>query len=395
MASVNAKNGKLYLDFRYQGKRRKEYTLLENTQINRKRLSKVAAKIEVAIKTGTFVYEDFFPEHQNNISVNQRNVYPTMQTQSVVLMETPSIRSFFEQWREEMSPTWRKTYIDTINMTFNCHVFPFFGQEKKVGDITKEQIHAFRAHLAKAHPKSNRILSPSTVNRALKLLRMMLNEAADRFDFKSPFAGVKLLKERKSHIEPFSLDEVKLILKHVRKDMHHYFLVRFFTGVRSGEANGLKWKYVDFERRQILIRETFVNGEFEYTKNDGSQREIDMSSLVYDALIAQYEVTGKQPYVFCSHNGHPMDNHNIVNRIWKPLLSYLELPYRRPYTMRHTAATLWLAAGENPEWIARQMGHSTTEMLFKVYSRYVPNLTRNDGTAFSQLLANNGFGGNQ
>ncbi|MDX2503423.1 MAG: site-specific integrase, partial [Gammaproteobacteria bacterium] len=35
---------------------------------------------------------------------------------------------------------------------------------------------------------------------------------------------------------------------------------------------------------------------------------------------------------------------------------------------------------------ARQMGHSTTEMLFRVYSRYVPNLTRNDGSAFEKLL---------
>ena len=65
----------------------------------------------------------------------------------------------------------------------------------------------------------------------------------------------------------------------------------------------------------------------------------------------------------------------------------------RPYQMRHTAATLWLAAGENPEWIARQLGHTTTEMLFRVYSRYVPNLTRNDGTAFERMLAANSIAG--
>jgi integrase len=47
---------------------------------------------------------------------------------------------------------------------------------------------------------------------------------------------------------------------------------------------------------------------------------------------------------------------------------------------------LWLAAGESPEWIARQMGHSTTEMLFRVYSRFVPNLTRQDGSAFERLV---------
>ena len=57
------------------------------------------------------------------------------------------------------------------------------------------------------------------------------------------------------------------------------------------------------------------------------------------------------------------------------------------YQMRHTAATLWLASGEAPEWIARQLGHSSTEMLFRVYSRYVPNLPRQDGSAIDRLLA--------
>ena len=50
------------------------------------------------------------------------------------------------------------------------------------------------------------------------------------------------------------------------------------------------------------------------------------------------------------------------------------------------AATLLLASGENPEWVARTLGHSSTEMLFKVYSRYIPNLTRMDGSAFERLI---------
>jgi integrase len=53
-------------------------------------------------------------------------------------------------------------------------------------------------------------------------------------------------------------------------------------------------------------------------------------------------------------------------------------------------ATLWLAAGENPEWIARQMGHTSTEMLFTVYSRFVPNLTRRDGSAIERMFENMG-----
>jgi hypothetical protein len=50
-------------------------------------------------------------------------------------------------------------------------------------------------------------------------------------------------------------------------------------------------------------------------------------------------------------------------------------------------AEAWLASGEAPEWIARQLGHANTQMLFTVYSRFVPNLTRRDGSAIDRLLA--------
>jgi integrase len=54
---------------------------------------------------------------------------------------------------------------------------------------------------------------------------------------------------------------VKSILATVREDFRDYFTVRFFTGMRTGEVDGLKWKYIDFERRLILVRETVVLGD--------------------------------------------------------------------------------------------------------------------------------------
>lgn len=213
-----------------------------------------------------------------------------------------------------------------------------------------------------------------------------MNEAAERYDFTSPFLGVKSLKIQRTDIAPFSLDEVSLFLTKVREDYKAYYTVRFFTGMRTGEVDGLRWKYIDFERREILVCESVVQNQMTYTKNDGSQREIFMSQPVYDALREQQKVTGGQEFVFCNRDGNPLYHHNVTRRVWHPTLRHLGLKRRPPYQTRHTAATLWLAAGEAPEWIARQMGHTTTEMLFRVYSRYVPNLTRQDGSAFERLI---------
>ena len=265
---------------------------------------------------------------------------------------------------------------------------PAFG-DRPVGTITKAEVLAFPAKLAELPGRTGEKLSNRRINGILAPLTQILNEAAERYEFASPVVKLKRLKIRsKTDFDPFSLDQVQTILATVRIDWRDYFTTRFLTGMRTGEAHGLKWKYVDFEHRLILVRETFVLGEDDETKTEGSMRDIHMSQPVFEALKRQFEATGKlSPYVFCNREGQPIDNKNFSDRVWYPLLRHLGLTKRRPYQMRHTAATLWLASGEAPEWIARQLGHANTQMLFSVYSRFVPNLTRQDGSAIDRLLA--------
>ena len=63
MPSIRSRtdNGLLFIDFRYQGQRCREQTLLPDTPTNRKKLEKVLAKIEAEINAGTFVYANYFP----------------------------------------------------------------------------------------------------------------------------------------------------------------------------------------------------------------------------------------------------------------------------------------------------------------------------------------------
>ena len=116
-----------------------------------------------------------------------------------------------------------------------------------------------------------------------------------------------------------------------------------------------------------------------------------MVPAVRSALLEQRTLMSEEcRWVFGTRGGEPINLVNFTNRIWKPLLRYLGFALRRPYQTRHTAATLMLGSGENPEWVARTLGHVNTEMLFRVYSRYVPNLTRNDGKAFVGLVSSSG-----
>lgn len=393
MASINTRNGLLYIDFRYRGTRCREYTKLPDTVAHRKRLEKIVSRMEAEMTLDTFVYRDYFPDSSRAefFEKQDRKIEAARTgkgTDEQLENSAPTFAEFMDTWLMEKKVEWRDSHYKSVVGTLNAYALPAFG-EKKLDDITKAEILQFRATLAKDPLRKGSNLKASTVNKTMTPIRMIMNEAAERFDFTSPFLGVKSLKVQRVDIEPFSLEEVNLILSSVRKDYQAYYTVRFFTGMRTGEIDGLRWKYVDFERREILVRETVVNNQMTYTKTDGSQREIFMTQPVYDALKKQQKVTGKQEFVFCNRDGNPLYHHNVTRRVWHPLLRQLGLKRRPPYQTRHTAATLWLAAGETPEWIARQMGHSTTEMLFRVYSRFVPNLTRQDGSAFERLLQAN------
>lgn len=299
---------------------------------------------------------------------------------------SPSFADFYAQWREEMAPQWRRTHRQGVDQVFEAHLLPAFGQ-RPVGSLQRADVLAFRARLSKAPGRSG-TLSASRVNKVMVLLHQMMSEAAQRFGFASPTGGIKRLKVAPARIFPFSLGEVQAICAAVRPDYRAYLVTRFFTGMRTGEVDGLRWHSVDVDRGLICVCEVFTAGEHEENvKTSGSFRDVPMLPQVREALLAHRGPTwDPQGHVFTTRTGKPICARNFTNRIWNPLLDRLGLARRRPYQTRHTTATLMLAAGENPEWVARLMGHANTQMLFTVYSRYVPNLTRADGTAISALV---------
>lgn len=390
MAKVRARkeSNKLFIDFRYQGARFREQTLLDDTPKNRKQLDLLLQRMEAKMLLGEFNYEEFFPGSSNIPKLRKLSSASEEPCEAKDGVKgTPDFADFAEQWFEESKIQWRNSHTRNVVSILESSLKPAF-KNKRLGKITKADILAARNKMAKRRGRgTSGLLAAKTINSHMTILRMILTEAGERYDFTNPYLNIKPLKLQKVHIEPFSLDEVDKILKHVREDYRSYYQIRFYTGMRTGEIDGLKWEHVDFAKREILVRETLILGQTEYTKTDGSQREIPMFGPVYDALKTQYEATGKlSKFVFCNRLGQPLDHNNVTKRVWYPLLEFLKLKKRRPYQTRHTAATLLLASGENPEWVAHTLGHSSTEMLFKVYSRYIPNLTRMDGSAFERLI---------
>jgi integrase len=359
MGSVRVRQdtGALFLDFTFERRRIRQQTDLPDTPANRRRLQKKLARIESQIDAGKFVCEKATPNDQFNL-VERRpsDVHSTRASANdkgapSKESEIPKFADFAKQWLAENEVQWRRSYRITQRGTFDKYLVPHFGH-RRLNEILKAEILAFRADLSQLPGRLGATLSARRINAIMKPLRQLMNEAAERYKFSTPFQNIRPLKMKRSDVMPFSLDEVQRILSAARPDVRCYLTVRFFTGLRSGEAHGLKWKNVDFERRMIFVRESLVLGEEDDLKTEGSQRDIGMSQIVFEALSELAKPKSASEYVFTNSIGGPIDNKNFVNRVWNPLLDRLGLTRRRPYQMRHTAATIWLAAGEAPEWIA-------------------------------------------
>src|SRR3546814_3262931 len=107
------------------------------------------------------------------------------------------------------------------------------------------------------------------------LFRQCLTESSERCGTPDAFKGVKRLRGRRPDVRPFSLEEVEKIRTTIRPDFRHYVTCRFFTGMRTGEINGLKGKHVDFDNELIRVSAVFSAGEAEeHDKTESYIRDI-------------------------------------------------------------------------------------------------------------------------
>ncbi|PID48955.1 MAG: hypothetical protein CR991_08860 [Proteobacteria bacterium] len=155
--------------------------------------------------------------------------------------------------------------------------------------------------------------------------------------------------------DPFSLDEVEMILEHMRgkydPQVANYFEFIFFTGLRIEEQIALYWSDVDWNKKYIRIQRAQTAGELKSVKT-GQIRDIDLNTRALEALRRQKEHTFLQDkFIFLNPvTGNPWNDNGKAQRknYWKPSLKKLGIRHRHAYNTRHTYATMLLMANNKP-----------------------------------------------
>lgn len=92
-------------------------------------------------------------------------------------------------------------------------------------------------------------------------------------------------------------------------------------------------------------------------------------------------------YSISDLRGGPLQVDNLRHRAWYPGLDRAKLRKRTMYQTRHSFASSMLSHGEDPLWVARMLGHTTLDMIFRHYGKFIRNRARRDGTRFLKGMA--------
>lgn len=193
-------------------------------------------------------------------------------------------------------------------------------------------------------------------------------------------------------VDPFTLEEQKAILSAFEPDIAAQFQFLFWTGLRTSEFVGLDWSQIDLKQQQVRISKVMTaasNGVAEVPKTKSGYRRVKLLKPAIAALAVQKKLTYKKgKAVFLDPaTGERWTGDAPIRALWTQTLKAAQVRYRRPYQTRHTYASMMLSAGENPMWVAQQMGHKDWSMIARIYGRWMPSANIDAGNKAEALFA--------
>ena len=247
--------------------------------------------------------------------------------------------------------TWKKVRIYQL-----ATLEEFFGS-KRLTEITTEEIESYKGVRSRA-------VRPSSVNNELRVLRTVLNYAAET-SYPTARPRIKKLPQRgQARTQAWTAAELGRLFVEARKESDELVRLLVFlanTGCRKGEALACEWDWIDFEAEMIRI----PSNEHWQPKN-GKPREVPLSDACR-AVLSGRKASAR--WVFPKASGE----------------RYVDFPKDAfwaardragltggPHTLRHTFASHFLQAEPDMSLLARLLGHGH-QRVTELYAHLLPD----------------------
>jgi integrase len=209
-----------------------------------------------------------------------------------------------------------------------------------------------------------------------------------------------------SEIRALTPEQARLLLHALRGRPHELPLrVALFCGLRLSELLALRWCDVDGDHGRLLVRQALdlpaADGtpRFKETKTHRADRPLSLPAQLVDELrehrSRQVQRRLAAPtwadldLVFTNDVGGPLAGVTLRKHLYR-VLDEAELPRVRLHGLRHSMATLMLAAGEHPKVVSERMGHATVAFTLATYSHVMPGMHEDAAQRLADVLSDEG-----
>ncbi|WP_454735459.1 Arm DNA-binding domain-containing protein [Cupriavidus necator] len=349
----------LQIAFSYHGVECREALRIEPTAKNIKFAERLRSQILLEIEKGTFNYGVHFPDSP------KAKMFGTKTAGNKLLGD----------YLDEFMETCRRGLAHSSVLGYQRALNAHYGklQNYPIRDVTPPVLREWIAGMKVSAKRVRNVLTPLRGAIALALQDRHLTENPLDLIEVARVTG-KVRRRPPYEINPCSLDEIQKILASAHEPYRYGLQLAFFTGMRTSELIALEWEQVDFDNWTVRVDRAVAEGvEKDGGKTEAALRTIELIAPARDAIERLKEVSyGKSRYVVTKpHSKDRYSDSNSWSNAWQRVIAKAEVTRRNSYQTRHTFASLLLSQGENPLWVARQMGHKNTEMIFKRYGRWI------------------------
>ncbi len=303
---------------------------------------------------------------------------------------------FLTRWLEDVArPSLRASTYETQESHVRVHLIPSFGHVP-LQQLTPQHIQAFIKY------KLESGLSPHTISDIHGILRHALGQAVKwNLVPRNVAALVDKPRWERPQMNCLTPEQALQLLVAVKGDRFEaLYTVAVPLGLRRGEALGLKWEDVDFDKGLLHVRRTLqrVGGKLQLTepKTRTSRRSINLPQICIAALRGHKDLQRwekrlagdrwqEHELVFPTGIGTPYEPNNLKRHLQR-MLDKAGLPHIRIHDLRHTAASLMLAQGIQPKVISEILGHSRIGVTLDIYAHLYEPARQEAADRMDQLL---------
>ncbi len=288
----------------------------------------------------------------------------------------PELGEYLLDWLDGqvyLRPSSRASY----RMHLERHIIPALGNSA-LKELDGPQIQRF------IHTLSQRGLAPNSVARILATLRSALGHAVRTGVLATnPAAGIRPPEVRRQAIHTWTPDEAAVFIDALPDDGLGIMLrLAAITGMRRGEVLALRWSAINLraglirvEAARVAIGAEVVEGA---PKSSSGYRSVFIDQATVQHLrtwrTAQ-KTDASHGYVCTDGDGLPLVPWH-VSSAFRQLCEQLTLPPLRLHDLRHTSATLGLAAGESLKEVSTRLGHADITVTAAFYADVQPATAR-------------------